>query len=255
MELVVEGPGPAEPFYGARDIFESEYGLNQPVSVSIHRDPDERTRVSHGSDGHILSISQQAATSVMARELTLHEFAHMHQHEQRHPSHTLSTDEIIFLALAGRSVERRTLTQCYQIINHARDIYADDVWIDVSPTAKLARFFESGLAGALIDRPSEPVGWERSSGSDDPEITAVNAAFAVALVERHGLADPDHRIYDLAQAAATDAPNLGFEYFREQFRDLSTDPTESEFRSALVELTQTYVTQVRCRPDQSAGAD
>ncbi|WP_181685624.1 DUF5781 family protein [Halorhabdus salina] len=255
MELLVEGTGPSDPFLGARDRFETEYDLRQSVTVRVRRDPDERTRVSHNSPGHTLIISQQAATSAMARELALHEFAHMHQHEQHHPSHTLSTDEVIFLALSGRSIKRRTLTHCYQIANHARDIYADDVWIDVSPTAKLGQFFESGLAAALVDRPTEPVGWERLTGDADPEITAVNAAFAVGLIERHGLVDQDHRIYDLAQAAAIDAPNLGFNYFRDRFRDLPTNPTESEFRSALVELTQTYVAQVQCQPEQSGAAD
>jgi hypothetical protein len=255
MELLVQGPGPAEPFFGARDIFETEYGLQQPVTVTIRPDPDERTRVSHDSDGHTLVISQQAATSALARELALHEFAHMHQHEQQHPSHTLSTDEVIFLALSGQSVERQTLSHCYQIANHARDIYADDIWVAVAPATKLVDFFESGLAAALVDRPDSPLGWDRLTGGADPKITAVNAAFAVALVERHDLVGPDHRIYDFAQAAATDAPNLGFEYFRDQFRGLTVDPTESELRASLVELTRTYVRQANCQPDCPRAAD
>ncbi|MFW5950184.1 MAG: DUF5781 family protein [archaeon] len=240
MELQVEGPGPAAPFLGARDLFETEYDLERPVTVQIKRDPDERTRVSHDESSHALIVSQQAATSAMARELALHEFAHMHHAEARHPSHTLSTEEIIYLALAGESVERRTVAHCYQIANHARDVYADDVWIDVAPAGKLVDFFEASLAAAVADRPTAPDAWQRLTGDADPDITAVNAAFALALVERHDLVGTDHRIYDLAHAASTDAPHLGLDEFRQGFRTLAVDPTESEFRASLVELTRTY---------------
>ncbi len=263
MHVQVHGPGPTEPFLGARDLFETERDVNQPVTVDIVPDPDERTRVSHSADGHRLTISRQAATSAMARELALHEYAHMLHHERDHPSHTQSTEEAIFLALAGRTVERRKLTHCHQIANHMKDIYADDVWLAVAPGDKLVAFLESSLAAALADHSRSSLTWPRSAGSTatgdgsglteesdastvrrgpgaDPEITAVNAAFALGLVERHGLVDEDHRLYDLAHAAAADAPGVEFESFRRLFRSLSSDPDTSEYRKALVEATRTY---------------
>jgi len=240
MEMQVTGPGPAAPFLGARDLFGTEYHLDRPVTVDIRRDPDERTRVSHATDRHTLTISRQAATSAMAREFALHEFAHMHHVEKGHPSHTLSNEEVLFLALAGRSVERRTLTQCRQIANHARDIYADDIWLDVAPASKLVDFLEATLAAAVADRPVGPNAGRRITGGSDPDITAVNAAFALALVERHDLVETDHRLYDLAHAAATDAPHLGLDEFQRRFRTLARDPSESEFRNSLVDLTRTY---------------
>jgi hypothetical protein len=240
MDVHVSGPGPAEPFLGARDLFETERSLDSPVTVRIVEDPDERTRVSHGDDSHRLTISQQAATSAMARELALHEFAHMHHHEGGHPSHTQSTKEAIFLALAGRSVEQRKLTHCYQIANHMKDIYADDIWLEVAPADKLVAFLESSLAAAVADRPHDPPAWERMTPAADPDITAVNAAFALGLVERHNLVGNDHRIYDLAHAAAADAPDIAFEQFKEQFRSLADDPDESEYRKTLVDVTRAY---------------
>ncbi len=265
MNLRVNGPGPADPFLGARDLFETERDIEQPVTVDIVPDPDERTRVSHTDERHRLTISRQAATSAMARELALHEYAHMLHHERDHPSHTQSTEEAIFLALAGRTVERRKLTHCHQIANHMKDIYADDVWLEVAPADKLVAFLESSLAAALADRPGEPPAWshpapvsssEQPAGAGepvqaegsaarltpaaDPEITAVNAAFALGLVERHDLVDRDHRIYDLADAAATDAPGVDFDRFRRLFRSLSPDPGTSEYRKALVDATRTY---------------
>jgi hypothetical protein len=250
MDLRVKGPGPTDPFLGARDLFETERRLRRPVTVRIVESPDERTRVSHSPEGHRLTISQQAATSAMARELALHEFAHMHHHEREHPSHTQSMEEVIFLALAGRTVERRKLTHCHQIANHMKDIYADDLWLAVAPADKLVDFLEASLAAALADRPPETPGWDRllpsgeqparRTAAADPEITAVNAAFALGLVERHGLVGTDHRLYDLAHAAASDAPEIDFERFKDRFRSLAADPDESEYRKTLVDATREY---------------
>jgi len=252
MELHVRGP-PARPFLSARDLFLTEHDLDRPVDVDVTENPDERTRVSHGDDGHVLTISRQAATSAMARELALHEFAHMRHHERDHPSHTQSTEEAIFLALAGRSVERHKLTHCYQIANHMRDIYADDITLDVAPADKLVSFLEASLATALADRPGEShTRWSqpRVAGDDrptrltsvaDPDMTAVNAAFALALVERHDLVGRGHRLYDLADAAAADAPSVSLSAFKRRFRSLEADPDESQFRKALVDATRTYV--------------
>jgi hypothetical protein len=241
MDVRKEGPGPAEPFLAAGTLLETEGRLDRPVTVTVVDDSDERTRVGHTEDGHWLTISRQAATSAMARELALHEFAHMHHYERGHPSHTQSTEEAIYLGLAGRQVEQRKLTHCYQIANHMKDIYADDLWMAVAPADKLVAFLESSLASALSDRPRDPQRWERLTPGSDPEITAVNAAFALGLVERHGLVGESHRLYDLAHAAAADAPTIDFERFKELFRSLAHDPNESEYRKQLVDVTRRYV--------------
>ena len=239
MDVHVRG-GPAAPFLSASELFATEYELDRPVTVRVREDPGERTRVSHDDESHLLTISRQAATSAMARELALHEFAHMHRYEEGHPSHTQSTREAIYLALSGRSVERRTLSHCYQIANHMKDIYADDVWLDVVPTDKLVAFLESSLAAAVANAPQDRRAWDRLTPATDPDINAVNAAFALALVERHDLVDEDHRLYDLAHAAAADAPGVDLAAFKRQFRSLAADPDESEYRKALVDVTRAY---------------
>ncbi|MFD1511707.1 DUF5781 family protein [Halomarina rubra] len=241
MDVRVLGRGPTDPFLSARDLFETEYDLSLPVEVRVRTDPDERTYTGHYADHHVLNISVSAATSAMARELSLHEFAHMHRYEQAHPSHMQSTEEAIYLALAGRSVERRKLTHCYQIANHMKDIYADDITLDVGPADKLVAFLESSLATALAERPvSAPRAWRRLTPASDPDITAVNAAFALALVERHDLVDDDHRLYDLAAAAGSDAPAVSVEQFKARFESLADDPDESEYRKSLVDVTRAY---------------
>jgi hypothetical protein len=248
MDVRVGAGAPPDPFLGAADLLATEHDLDRPVRVRVRDDPDERTWAAHYDDRHVLNISRQAATSAMARELTLHELAHMVRYEQGHASHTQSTDEALFLALSGRDVERRKVTHCYQIANHMRDIYADDITLSVAPAAKLVQFLESRLAAAVADtpgpgpRPAAPDAEDphRVSVGADPDITAVNAAFALALVERHGLIDPEHRLYDLARAAAADAPTVGMETFKRLFRTLADDPTESDFRRDLVTATREY---------------
>jgi hypothetical protein len=242
MDVRVKGRGPSEPFLSARDLFETEEDLDLPVEVEIREDPDERTLTGHYDDRHTLVTSRQAATSAMARELALHEFSHMRRYEEAHPSHTQSTDEALFLALAGRSVERRKLTHCYQIANHMKDIYADDITLSVAPADKLVAFLESSLAAAVADRPVDaPSAWQRLTPAADPDITAVNAAFALALLERHDLIGRDHRLYDLARVAATDAPGISLEAFKRLFRSLEANPDESAYRKALVDATREYV--------------
>lgn len=241
MELCVRGPGPAGPFLSAQDLFETEHDLTHPVTVNVRSDPDERTWAAHTDERHVLNISQQAASSAMARELALHEFAHMRRHEQAHPSHTQETEEAMFLALAGQSVEQRVVTHCYQIANHAKDIYADDITLTVGPTQKLTAFLESQLAAAVADQPGPgyDVG-RRITAASDPQMTAVNAAFAVALLERHDALPSHHRLHDLAHAAAEDAPAIDVEWFIEQFRTLADDPDESTYRRALAGLLREY---------------
>jgi hypothetical protein len=267
MDLRVQGRGPADPFLSARDLFETEHDLDWPVEVEVRADPDERTLTGHyDDDHHVLVMSEQAARGAMARELALHEFSHMLRYEQAHPSHTQSMEEALFLALAGRSVERRKLTHCYQIANHMKDIYADDITLAVAPADKLVSFLESSLAAAVADRPAETGGrggwrpdgpptagagtetgtgrdgggWQRLTPAADPEITAVNAAFALALCERHDLLSTDHRLYDLAEAAAADAPEVSLTRFKTHFRTLASDPDDSEYRKALVDITREY---------------
>lgn len=263
MDVRVQQGATADPFLSAAAVFETEYDLEKPVRVHVRDDPDERTCAGHYSTHHTLTMSTTAATSAMARELALHEFAHMVRYEQAHPSHVQSTAEALYLGLAGKSVERRKLAHCYQIANHMKDIYADDITLSLAPSQKLVTFLESGLASAVADRPGSPTAEapyfgmgqpapERSRGhspaippragaESDPDITAVNAAFALALVERHDLTDTDHPLYDLAAVAASDAPSVDVDGFKRRFLELGPEPTESSYRKALVDATRAYV--------------
>ena len=241
MDLRVQGDVPPDPFLGAADLFETEFSLEHPVHVRIRDDPDERTWAGHYDDHHVLNVSKRAATSAMARELAVHELSHMARYEEGHASHVQSTEEALYLGLAGEEVERRKLAHCYQIANHMKDIYADDITLSVAPARKLLGFLESTLAAAVADRPGPPRhGARPTTSTADPEITAVNAAFALALVERHDLATRSHRIYDLARAAGSDAPSVDVAAFKRRFLALGPDPSESDYRKALVSATRAY---------------
>jgi len=242
MNVNVQGSSPMAPFLSAKESFETDYDLEHPVSIELEDDPETRTRVGHGDERHRLTISRAAASSAMARELILHEFAHMHLHETEHPSHTTSTEEALFLALSGKSVERRVLTQCYQIANHMRDIYADDLTLSLCASEKLVAFFESKLAATLRDTPTDTArSGHRITAGSDPQIGAVNAAFALALLERNDAIDSGHRIYDLGRAIASQAPAVEIEAFKQQFKSLQTEPTTADFRRELVSSLERYV--------------
>ncbi|WP_435160966.1 DUF5781 family protein [Halorubrum sp. SY-15] len=241
MDLRVQGDVPPDPFLGAADLFETECSLADPVYVKVREDPDERTWAGHYADYHVLNVSRRAATSAMARELAIHELSHMARYEEGHPSHVQSTEEALYLGLAGERVERHKLAHCYQIANHMKDIYADDITLSVAPADKLLGFLESTLAAAIADRPDPaPTGSLPVTGGADPEITAVNAAFALALVERHDLAPPSHRLYDLARAAESDAAGVDVDAFKRRFLSLGPDPTASDYRKALVGAARAY---------------
>lgn len=232
MELSVHGVAEPGPFLSAKDLFETEFDLELPVRVELDVDPDARTWAGHYDTHHVLNVSRRTAQSAMARELALHELAHMRRYEEGHASHRQSTREALYLALAGPDPGDHLTFHGMQIANHMRDIYADDLTLSVAPADKLVAFLESSLAGAVRDR-----------AADDPSssaITAVNAAFALGLCERHDIVETDHRLYDLAHAAGSDAPAVPVETFKDRFATLPADPTETQFRRGLVETIRRY---------------
>ncbi|MFB6233500.1 MAG: DUF5781 family protein, partial [Haloarculaceae archaeon] len=57
-----------------------------------------------------------------------------------------------------------------------------------------------------------------------------------------GLVGSDHRLYELADTAADAAPGVDLAAFKQRFKSLADDPTESEYRQSLVEMTRAYAT-------------
>ena len=242
MDLTVSDSINPTPFLSARDTFMTEFDLEQPVTVRIVDDPVTRTRVWHESAGHTLVMSRATASSELARELTLHEFGHMHRFEEGHISHHFSTTEAIWLAACGRTVDRDRLTHCYQIANHVKDIYADDLTVDITARDKLVAYFESSLAQAVEQSTIHPdIGPYQLDETNDTAIAVVNAAFAIGLLERHDLIQSPHRLYTLADVLAKRADDTPFDQFRQQFRTLSDDPTESGYRRFLVDILAAYL--------------
>ncbi len=243
MDVYVQGGAKPTPFLQARDIFQTEFDLERPVKVFVQDDPDARTWTSHPPEYHHLNISKPVASSGLARELAVHEFAHMYRHEEGHVSHHLSTEEAIYLAAAGRRIPRDHILHCFQIANHMKDIYADDLTMSVARSDKLVAFLESSLANVLVDgQPTAvPPGVERISPTPDRSIAAVNAAFALGLLDRHHLVDDDHHVHNLAHILATDAPHVPFDRFRALFSGLTRDPDERTYRRSLVTALGSYL--------------
>ncbi len=236
MDVRVRGDVDPGPFLSARGVFETEYDLERPVHVQIRENPEERTWTAHYEDHHVLNISKRIATSAMVRELTLHELSHMYRYEEGHVSHHQSTHEALYLGLSGPARDDLLPYHGLQIINHMKDIYADDLTLSLGPSTKLVDFLESSLADAVGRN-----GDEDSSA----DITAVNAAFALALCERNTLLDADHRLYDLAAVAAEDAPHVPVDRFKHRFKSLAANPTATEYRQELVGSIRSYARHVK----------
>lgn len=245
MEVQVQGGARPTPFLRARDAFETEFDLERPVKVFVREDPGERTRTGHTEDHHVLTISKSAARGGMGRELALHEFAHMYRHEEEHVSHVQSTREAIYLAGTGRSVTRERVLQCYQIANHMKDIYADDLTLCVTPPSRLIAFLESSIAKSLSDGPNAAplANGKPVHPRPDATIRAVNAAFALGLLERHDALPTQHHLRELAQVVADRAPAVPFEEYRDMFRTLPEDPDPSTYRRQLVDVTRTHLAE------------
>ena len=254
MEVNVRGGAPPGPFLSAAEMLETRYDVETPVYVTVAEDPDTRTHVVHYREHHEVVISAAAVSSAMARELILHEFAHVVRNEEGHSSHHLETTEAVMIGAAGRHVPRPKLIHCYQIANHMRDIYADDITLDLLPPDKLMAYLASAVAHAVSEAP-HPVMRPQSrlvSRAPDPEITAVNAAFALGVARRHGVDPAAHRLEALAHAAGDDAPRIDIDAFADRFARLRADPSTREYRRALVETMQTYLWP---SPQQRQAAD
>lgn len=240
MDLRVHGSVPQAPFEEARSRLEPAHDVEKPVEVTVGNDPEARTWTGHQPDRHVLTLSRRTATSAMATELLIHEFAHMRRAEKGHPSHAVDTKEPLVLALAGRRVPDTLVPHAYQIANHVRDVYADDITLSVTSGEKLASFLEAELAAAILDHPRDPpAGGYNISETTDPGLTVVNAAFALALLDRHEIV-ADHRLEDLADVAARDAPGVDLEWFRRHFRSLDSDPSERGCLRTFVETMGVY---------------
>jgi hypothetical protein len=254
MEVNVRDGAPPGPFLSAAEMLETRYDVDAPVFVTVVEDPDTRTHVVHYDDHHEVVISAAAVSSAMARELILHEFAHVVRNEQGHTSHHLEPTEAVMIGAAGRRVARPKIIHCYQIANHMRDIYADDITLDLLPPDKLMAYLASAVAHAVSEAQHHMMG-PRSrlvSRAPDPEITAVNAAFALGVARRHNVDPAVYRLEALAHAAGDDAPRIDIDGFADRFARLRADPSTREYRRALVETLQTYLWP---SPQQPQAAD
>jgi hypothetical protein len=52
--------------------------------------------------------------------------------------------------------------------------------------------------------------------------------------------DADHHLYDFGRIADDDAPTIDVSAFKNRFRALGRNPSESTYRKALVDATRAY---------------
>jgi len=196
-----------DPFLGAADLFETEWSLDDPVHVKV-RDPDERTWAGHYDGYHVLNVSKRAATSAMARELAVHELSHMARYEEgARVSHPIDRGGAVPRALrrdGGAPQARALLPDREPHEGHLRRRH-HALGRARGQAPRLPRVDPRGRRRRPT--PSLPGRRPPVTAGADPEITAVNAAFALALVERHDIAGPGHRITTSRARRATPTPS------------------------------------------------
>ena len=180
-----------------REMAALGYHLANPAAAHIVRMPITGASRFEGGT-HLLFVSERAARSEMLAGLVAHEFSHMLLTERGHPSH----DFDLLLAVAREVARDHGLRDGVGLLvdveKHAQDIYADDITLRVLGADPAVEFFEGWVAGNLRalsgDRHANLLLW------------ATNC-FALANLERHGLAD---RAMDAYRDAAAFDLNAGF---------------------------------------------
>jgi len=143
-----------DPFLGAADLFETEWVPRRPGSRESARGP-RATWAGHYDGYHVLNVSKRAHTSaMMARARRPRAVAHGPLRGGARLSRPVDRGGAVPRALRRDGGAPQARAHCYQIANHMKDIYADDITLSVAPADKLLGFLESTLAAAVVaDRP------------------------------------------------------------------------------------------------------
>jgi len=239
MDLRVQGMSP-DPFLGAADLFETEWSLDDPVHVKVREDPDERTWAGHYDGYHVLNVEARRHQRDGPRAGRPRAVAHGPLRGGARVSHPIDRGGAVPRALrrdGGAPQARALLPDREPHEGHLRRRH-HALGRARGQAPRLPRVDPRGRRR----RPPRGLPGRRPAGHGRcrPEITAVNAAFALALVERHDIAGPGHRIYDLARAAGSDTDAVDVDAFKERFLALGPDPSESDYRKALVAAARAY---------------
>ena len=194
---------------------------------------------SRPGEGHLVHVSLQAAESTMLDGLIAHEMGHVVRTEARHPSHNkLVHDRAVARVEVPRAFARGFPRLARAAIGHAEDVYADDLAIPLTLGERSRPFFAEWVRNAMAMAGN---GWDEVFG-------ALDIAFSLGNLERHGLLGPRDPLRREANAFAEGRKIVSLDALTGTYRDLPEPVTDRECEDRLAELLRTALGELLRRP-------
>lgn len=164
------------------------YPLENTIAVELNPDLPYMGYTTTRDGMPVIVVAGFALENNMALNLMIHEMSHVYRRQTGHPSHnaqllTATTTWVIH----GKVVERYQEKIIEGILNSIQDVYADDIGFKIFEKHEhLNEFFMSWIHDPIKSKTAESK-WTNAE-------RMVNAAFAQANLERHGIADTDGKV-------------------------------------------------------------
>jgi len=209
----------------------------KPISIVIEPMPIMGATQSM-ADGHILHVALHATKGEMLQGLIAHEMGHMVLTEEGHPSHDPEIQDRAMSRLAVQGGLRRGFNRlASEAINHAQDIYADDLAIPLVVADRAYPFFAEWIRNAAS---SPPGPWEDVAA-------AITIGFALGNLERHGFLRANDPVWREAKDFAARRKVTGLDRIAAFYRDLPMSVTRSQYVDVLAGFLQLVLAEVHAK--------
>lgn len=191
-------------------------------------------------DAHVIVVSESALDSGLLEGLLVHEMSHIYLAEKNHPSHDNMED-----VLKGFVEEDYRGRVIHDLVNHVKNIYADDVAFKVFEEWQ-EDFSGDTIRGFFLNWiKTEPASHKASKQSRWLNGSVmVSNAFATATVNRHGIITGFEEEFERRNASFLGRIDGGlarnFDYFKDYFVKLEPETNEALFRRRLSEYLRRF---------------
>ncbi len=199
---------------------------------------------------HAIVVSEFAVTSGLLDGLLVHEMSHIYMGEAKHPSHDDVLVEGVVKKFREGDYRDRVL---HEIVNHVKNIYADDVAFKVFKDWQGAFSGETARKFFLNWIKTEPI------ALDDPTQSRwmngsimVSNAFAVGTATRHGYFKGFEEEFTARNAEFLNRVDgelaENFDYFKRFFANLEAETSASLFRRRLSDFLKRFIAMAEDKP-------
>lgn len=183
-------------------------------------------------NGHpVIVVAGFAVENDMALNLFIHEMSHIYWIQNGHPSHSqqLLLSNVSWI-MHGKAVEPYQEKILHTILNTIQDLYADDISFAIFDT-------KSDLSNFFLGWIHQPVRAKTSQEKWENAEKLINAAFAQANLQRHGVKDVDHKVQktiDEFLQKIGDPYKGKYQFFKQWMIALPKEVGDKEFEKLLI---------------------